>query len=158
MRFSGERRVTAPVTHVWEALHDVDVLHSIIPGCADVVPRVGSTYSATLQARVGPIADTYRGSFTITDLRPGTDLRVRVRANGRFGRLHVDLAVRLAEGDHPETTSLTYDALAAVGGVVSRMGRPTLTVAGGHFTGCFFRDLERALLAGRPVRKLAPAG
>jgi carbon monoxide dehydrogenase subunit G len=158
MRFSGERQVTAPVATVWEALHDHDVLRSIIPGCADMTPLVGGTYSATMEARVGPIADTYRGSFSITDLRQGSDLRVRVRAGGRFGRLHVDLAVALDEGRDRRTTALRYDADAAVGGVVSRLGKATLTVAGGHFTGCFFRDLERSLLHGHSARQLAPLG
>jgi carbon monoxide dehydrogenase subunit G len=157
MRFSGERHVAAPAATVWAALHDHDVLRAIIPGCADMRPLVGDTYAATLEARVGPIADTYRGRFSITDVNHGSDLRVRVRAGGRFGRLHVDLAVSLADRD-TETTALSYDADAAVGGVVSRLGRATLTLAGGHFTGCFFRDLERTLLHGRPVRELAPLG
>lgn len=155
MRFSGERQVTAPVPAVWAALHDDDLLRLIIPGCADMAPLVGGAYSATLAARVGPIADTYRGSFSITDLLPGSELRVRVRAGGRFGRLHVNLSVALAEGGDPGTTALSYDADAAVGGVVSRLGRAALTVAGGHFTGCFFRDLERSL---QHARQLAPLG
>ena len=156
MRFSGERQVIAPVTAVWGALHDVDVLRAVIPGCSDLVPLVGGTYSATLAARVGPIADVYRGSFSVTDLDPGSELRVRVRAGGRFGRLHVNLYVALAEGRDRGTTTVGYDAEAAVGGMVSRLGRAPLTVAGGHFTGSFFRDLERSLVGRRSAQELAP--
>jgi len=34
---------------------------------------------------------------------------------------------------------------ATVSGLVARLGNATLTIAGGHLTGCFFRDLDRSL-------------
>lgn len=145
MRFTGERQVQAPVAQVWAALHDRDVLRAIITGCEDMVPLDTDVYAATLAARVGPIADSYRGTFTITDILPGADLRVRVEAKGRCGRLSVDLRVRLVDTPGHGATVLRYDADATVAGLVSRLGRATLTVAGGHFTGCFFRDLDRTL-------------
>ena len=145
MRFSGERHVPAALEVVWASLHDPEVLRAVVPGCAEVVPLTGSTYAAALEARVGRIADVYRGTFCITDVQPGTDLRVRVGAAGRFGGLEVDLYVTLAAGRVPGATTLRYDAAARVHGVVSRLGRPTLTVAGGHYTSRFFRDLEQRL-------------
>ena len=151
MRFQGERQVQAPATHVWTALHDRDVLHDIITGCEDMRPLTDGVYAATLAARVGPMADTYRGTFSITDLRDGSDLRVRVEAKGRCGRLSVDLRVRLLDTPGHCSTTLQYDAEATVGGLVSRLGRTALTVAGGHFTGCFFRDLDRAVRRGVSV-------
>jgi uncharacterized protein len=147
MRFNGERHLHRPLERVWEALHDSRVLGATIPGCQSLVPIDGGRYAATLAARVGPVADTYRGAFSIEDLRPGSALRVRVEGRGRCGRLAVDLHVALsARGE--DTTMLRYDAHATVGGFVARLGTPALTVAGGHLTGCFFRDLDRSL---RPV-------
>ena len=67
MRFTGERQVRAPVEHVWAALHDGDVLRAAIPGCEALVPVAPGRYAATLAARVGPVADTYRGDFSIDD-------------------------------------------------------------------------------------------
>jgi uncharacterized protein len=160
MRFSGERQVTAPIAEVWASLHERSVLSRVIPGCHDMVPLGEGQYSATLQARVGPVADTYTGRFSIEDMRPGHELLVRVEARGRCGRLQVDLRVILAEATHG-TTALRYDADATVGGLASRLGRATLAVTGGHFTGCFFRDLDRSLRRGSPVpveRVPAPAG
>ena len=154
MRFNGEREVHTRVERVWAALHDSDVLRTAIPGCEDLMPLDTGRYAATLAARVGPVADTYRGAFTIEDLRPGSDLRVRVEGRGRCGRLEVDLRVRLATGRMPHTTLLRYDAHAEVSGFVARLGRATLTVAGGHLTGCFFRDLDRSL---RERRVTAPS-
>ena len=78
MRFSGERQVRTSVEHVWAALHDREVLRATIPGCEDLVPLEAGRYAATLAARVGPVADTYRGAFTIEDLRALSELRVRV--------------------------------------------------------------------------------
>ena len=155
MRFSGEREVSAPVEKVWTALHDRDVLCSAIPGCEEMVPLDGGVYAATLRARVGPVADTYRGSFSIEDLSPGSELQVRVGANGRCGRLEVTLRVGLSHGWASGVTALSYDADASVSGWVARLGQATLTVAGAHFTSTFFRDLDLSLRRAG-VRRLAP--
>jgi uncharacterized protein len=157
MRFNGERQVPAPVAQVWAALHDSEVLRSAIPGCQDLVPLDVGRYAATLAARVGPVADTYRGSFSLEDLRPGSELRVRVEGRGRCGRLEVDLHVTLAPGRLAGTTDVRYDALATVRGFVSRLGNAAMTVAGGHFTGSFFRDLDRSLRRVAPEGRLASA-
>lgn len=158
MRFSGERQVMAPVGEVWATLHNRSVLGSIIHGCEEMLPLDDGRYAATLLARVGPMTDTYRGIFAIEDLRPGTDLRVRVGARGRCGRLDVDLRVVLGHGREPGTTELGYVADATVGGFVARLGTPTLSVAGSHFTGCFFRDLDRSLRRGVPAPTAGVAG
>jgi carbon monoxide dehydrogenase subunit G len=137
---------------VWAALHDSDVLRASIPGCRELVPVDAGTYAATLHARVGPVADTYRGAFSIEDLRPGSELRVCVEGQGRCGRLELELRVTLAER-RSGATELRYDAHATVSGLVTRLGKATLTVAGGHLTGCFFRDLDRSLRPrARPAR------
>jgi uncharacterized protein len=154
MQFTGERQVQAELEHVWDALHDGEVLRRAIPGCEGLEPLAPGRYAATLAARVGPIADTYRGHFSIHDGHPGSQLRVRIGGRGRCGRLEIDLHVSLAER-RAGTTLLRYDAHATVGGFVSRLGNATLTVAGGHLTGCFFRDLDRALRAGHRGRRVA---
>lgn len=145
MRFSGERQVAAPAEAVWDALHDSGVLRSAIPGCERLAPDGRQRYAATMAARVGPFADTYRGVFSIVDLRDGSDLRVSVEGRGRCGQLEVDLRVGLGAGAAPGTTRLRYDAHARVRGLVSRLGSASLTVAGTHLTGSFFRDLDRSL-------------
>jgi carbon monoxide dehydrogenase subunit G len=155
MRFTGERQVQTPVDEVWSALHDGAVLRAAIPGVEELVPLGSGRYAATLGARVGPVADTYRGSFTIDDLGPD-EIHVGVEGRGRFGKLTLDLRVVLATGVLPRSTALRYDARAGVTGFVARVGTPAMTVVGGHLTGVFFRDLERALHP-TPRRTPAPA-
>lgn len=157
MRFSGERQVSAEAAEVWAGLHDHEVLRAIVPGCSHMQPLGDGTYSARLEARVGRLADVYRGTFCVTDVQPGAELRVRVHADGRFGRLQVDLYVTVAPGPVPGTTTLRYDADAVVRGMVSRLGTPALTVAGGHFTSCFFRDLDRRTSGQGRTSRLVPA-
>jgi carbon monoxide dehydrogenase subunit G len=155
MRFSGEREVPAPIERVWAALHDGEVLRASIPGCEDLVPLRDGVYAATLTARVGPVLATYRGTFSIEDLRSGREIRVGVDGRGRCGRLDADLRVVLTTG-RPATTVLSFDAAAAVSGLVARLGNGSMTLAGHHFTGCFFRDLARSLERGRAVGSLSP--
>ena len=68
MRFTDTRQVAAPAAEVWTALHDREVLHLAIPGCERLSPVGADRYAATLAARVGRLADTYRGSFSIDDI------------------------------------------------------------------------------------------
>ena len=154
MRFDGKRQVPASREALWQALHDPQVLRDIVTGCESMRHLDGGTYAATMVARVGPMTDTYRGTFTIVDLRDGEELRVRVGARGRCGRLDLDLRVRLA--DASQGTTLAYVAEAEVGGLVARISGAALRVFGNHFTGCFFRGLEGAVAAPAP-RALVPA-
>jgi carbon monoxide dehydrogenase subunit G len=155
MRFTDVRQVPASAGQVWTALHDREVLHVVIPGCERLSPLGAGRYAATLAARVGRLADTYHGTFVIEDACPGSELAVSVTARGRWGNLDLELCVRLDEGLEPRTTAVVYDARARVTGLVSRVGRAPLTVAGGHITGCFFRDLARAVQT-RPGGASAP--
>ena len=148
MRFTDVRRVPASAGEVWTALHDREVLHAVIPGCERLCPVGAGRYSATLAARVGRLVDTYHGTFAIEDTCPGSELVVSVAGRGRWGTLELDLCVRLDEGVEPRTTALVYDAHARVSGLVSRLGRTPLSLAAGHITGCFFRDLEREVQTG----------
>ncbi len=152
MRFVDVRQVPAPVDQVWAALHDISVLRRVIPGCERLSPLGPGSYAATLSARVGRLADTYRGDFEIVDLHPGRALVVRVDARGRCGRLELDLEVRLDRGRTASSTALSYDAQARVGGLVARLGSAPLSIAGGHLTGCFFRDLDRTVTAAGATR------
>jgi carbon monoxide dehydrogenase subunit G len=157
MRFSDVRQVAASADDVWHALHDREVLSAAIPGCERLSPVGAGQYSAILAARVGRLADTYRGTFAIDDTCPGSELVVSVTGRGRCGTLDLDLRVRLDKGFAPGTTALSYDARARVGGLVARLGRATLTIAGGHITGCFFRDLDREVRRLRRTRPVTPA-
>lgn len=145
MRFDGQRTVSGARDVVWEALHDADVLRQVMPGCESMRPISHGTYAATMAACVGPVRDTYRGTFSIDDVRDGHELRVRVRARGRCGRLHLDLRVRLSDAPRATGTTLTYVADAAVGGMVSRLAGAAMHVFGNQFTGCFFQGLERVV-------------
>ena len=150
MRFDGRRQVPAPRGEVWQALHDPEVLRELVTGCESMTPLRSGTYAATMVARVGPLNDTYRGTFSIDDHRDGEELGVTVAARGRCGRLDLVLRVRLT--DSPAgTTGLTYVAEAKVGGLVSRVSGAALRVFGNHFTGCFFRGLESLVRERVPV-------
>ena len=144
MRFEGTHQVSAERDTVWQALHDPHVLRRLVTGCESMTHLEDQTYAATMVARVGPVNDTYRGTFVIEDLRDGSELRVRVSARGRCGRLELDLRVRLSSG--AAGTSVAYVADARVGGLVSRISGAALRVFGNHFTGCFFRGLDRVAL------------
>ena len=156
MRFDGKRQVSADRSAVWQALHDPEVLRELVTGCESMTRLRADTYAATMVARVGPMSDTYRGTFTIEDSCVGEELRVVVAARGRCGRLDLVLRVQLTDGPRG-TTALSYVADAKVGGLVSRVSGAALRVFGNHFTGCFFRGLESVIRTPAGTRVLVPA-
>jgi len=70
MDMSGEYRISAPRTRVWEALNDPDVLRQCIPGCEEIHKNSPTEFTAKVVAKVGPVKATFTGAVTLSDLSP----------------------------------------------------------------------------------------
>lgn len=87
MKMSEERRLAAPRETVWAALNDLDTLRASIPGC-DKLERVSDTVMvAEVKTKVGPVAATFKGRLTSSDIDPPNGCTLEGEGPGRGGRI-----------------------------------------------------------------------
>jgi carbon monoxide dehydrogenase subunit G len=120
MDMTGEYRIPAPRTAVWDALNDPAVLKACIPGC-ESLERVGDEMVATVVAKIGPVKAKFAGKVRIENPDPPNGYSIVGEGQGGvagFAKGGAD--VKLAE-DGGETV-LTYTAKAQVGGKLAQLG------------------------------------
>jgi carbon monoxide dehydrogenase subunit G len=120
MDMTGEYRIPAPRSAVWDALNDPDVLKACIPGC-ESLERAGDEMVATVVAKIGPVKAKFAGKVRIENPDPPNGYSIVGEGQGGvagFAKGGAD--VRLAEDG--DGTILTYTAKAQVGGKLAQLG------------------------------------
>ncbi|MEP6665028.1 MAG: carbon monoxide dehydrogenase subunit G, partial [Nocardioidaceae bacterium] len=115
MLVSGSASLNASRAAVWKALNDPAVLVRTIPGCQRLEAIGGDAYTMTIMAGVASIKGVYTGEVRLTDQKAPDSFVLKAAGAGAPGTVSADVLVRLADGTD-ETTTLTYDADAIVGG------------------------------------------
>ncbi|UFN44161.1 SRPBCC family protein [Nocardioides okcheonensis] len=157
MKFTGENVLNAPVEKAWDALLDPAVLVRTIPGCEKLEATGENAYAMTVTAGVASIKGTYAGSCQLGDLEQHESLVMKLDGAGAPGTIGATVHVRFTpEGD---TTRVSYDADATVGGMIGGVGQRMLTSVSRRMAGEFFGNVDAAI-AGGPVTATvtAPAG
>jgi len=121
MKLSGEEKISAPREQVWQALNDPEILKKSITGCKKLTKTSDTTFSATVQAKVGPVNATFDGDVKLSKLNPPKSYVLSGQGKGGVaGFAKGKATVKLDEdGDH---TILTYDVDAQVGGKLAQIG------------------------------------
>jgi uncharacterized protein len=118
----GEERISAPIQKVWEALNDPEVLKASIPGCQALEKKSDTELAATVVLKIGPIKATFAGEVALANLNPPHSYTISGEGKGGIaGFAKGGADVKLAE-DGPDTTVLTYEAKADVGGKIAQLG------------------------------------
>ena len=149
MKISGEATIKAPVEKVWDALLDPAVLVRTIPGCERLETTGENTYAMTVTAGVAAIKGTYAGTCELSDLEPHESLVLKAQGAGAPGTIGADVLVRFSGAG--DTTTLTYDADAIVGGMIGGVGQRMLGSVSKRMAGEFFSNVEQVLIGIAPV-------
>lgn len=153
MKFTGDNVLAAPVEQAWDALLDPAVLVRTIPGCERLEATGENAYAMTVTAGVASIKGTYAGSCVLTDLVEHESLVMKLDGAGAPGTIGATVNVRFtALGD---TTRVSYDADATVGGMIGGVGQRMLTSVSRRMAGEFFGNVDAAI-AGGPAAATAP--
>ena len=153
MKITGQNTIAAPVEKVWESLLDPRVLVATIPGCERLEETGENAYAMTVSAGVAAIRGTYSGACTLSDLVPLESLTMKLQGAGAPGTIDAGVAVRFERAG--DTTVLSYDADAVVGGMIGGVGQRMLTSVSRRMAAEFFANVEKAIAGGLPA---APAG
>lgn len=122
MQMNGEYTIPASRQAVWEALNDPEVLKACIPGCEELEKSGDNAFAAKVKAKVGPVNAKFNGEVTLSDLNPPESYTISGEGKGgAAGFAKGGAKVHLAE-EGPESTRLSYDVEAKVGGKLAQVG------------------------------------
>ncbi len=155
MDMKGEQRIPAPITVVWESLNDPDVLKQCIPGCQSLEMSDGNVFTATVQAKVGPVKAKFSGEVQLSEIDPPNGYVISGEGKGgAAGFAKGGAKVSLAE-DGAETV-LTYEVDASVGGKLAQIGSRLIDSTAKKMANDFF-DTFVAIVTEKSAGGAAPA-
>jgi uncharacterized protein len=148
MRMTGEERIAAPRSRVWEALNDPDVLRQCIPGCQSLDREAADKLRAIVEVKIGPIGARFNCVITIADIHPQQSYTLNAEGQGgTVGSAKSSIKVRLAENGGG--TLLSYEVDAQVGGRLAQLGGPLIDATAKQLAGKFFKRFGE--LVGAPT-------
>lgn len=143
MEMSGEQWVPLKRDEVWEVLNDTQVLNACIPGCEGIDKRSDTEFSATVNAKVGPVKSRFKGNMTLSDMNPPNSYRLNFEAQGSAGFTKGYADIQLAEDG--EGTRIHYGANASIGGKLAQVGARLVDGAARKTANDFFNNLTEHL-------------
>ena len=142
MKISGAASLTAPPERVWEAFHDPESLARCLPGCETLTEVGPHQYAMTI--------------FYYPTLLSFVAFTLKAKGAGAPGTVDADVKVRLSPNGSGGT-NLTYDADAAVGGVIGGVGQRMLAGVSKKMAGQFFTAVDQDIAGVRKAVPPAPA-
>ena len=156
MKISGSATLASDPQQVWDAFHDPAVLARCLPGCERLTELGPDHYAMTVTAGVAAIKGTYDGEVSLRDPQHPESFTMKASGAGAPGTVDADVVVRLAPSASGGT-DLTYDADAAVGGVIGGVGQRMLAGVTRKMAGQFFSAVDADIAGARPTAP-APSG
>jgi uncharacterized protein len=152
MDMTGERRIPAPRTIVWDALNDPEVLKICIPGCQRLEATSPQDFEAAAGVKIGPISTRFNGKVHLSDIDPPNGYTISGEGQGGVaGFAKGGAQVRLIE-EAADETLLTYEVKAQVGGKMAQLGARMIDSTAKSMADNFFNNFTREL-----TRKMEPA-
>ena len=152
MKISGAAGLKASPQQVWDAFHDPAVLSRTLPGCESLTELGPDRYAMTVTAGVAAIKGTYDGTVALLNPQHPTQFTMKATGAGAPGTVDADVVVRL----HPSATGgtdLTFDADAAVGGMIGGVGQRMLAGVTKKMAGQFFEAVDDDISGIRKEKK-----
>jgi uncharacterized protein len=157
MDMTGERRIPAPRQTVWTALNDPAVLQASIPGCESLEKTSDHEMKATAAVKIGPISARFTGKVQLLDLDPPTSYRIEGEGQGGVaGFAKGGAVVRLVE-EAPNSTLLSYEVKAQVGGKIAQLGARLIDATAKQMADAFFNRFADEVVAPAPMTETATA-
>lgn len=121
MKFAGHYIISKGRQEVWQALNDTDVLKACIPGCDNIDWVDDKSLEATIKVNLGLIKPKLVGDIHLSNVEPAVSYRLSGQGRGGILGLAKGFAdIRLK--DHPEGSTLDFEALGDISGSVEKIG------------------------------------
>ena len=155
MKISGTAALKGTPQQVWDAFHDPEVLARCLPGCESLTEVGPDRYAMTVTAGVAAIKGTYDGTVALLDPQHPDRFTMKAQGAGGPGTVDADVVVHLAPSA-AGGTDLSYDADAAVGGMIGGVGQRMLSGVTRKMAGQFFEAVDADIAGVRKEKKAKP--
>lgn len=144
MELKDEITINAPMTRVYEALNDPEILKQCIPGCEELIQHSDTELEAIVVLKIGPVKAKFSGQVELD--KSGAPDRFSLTGQGNGGAAGhakggADVTL-VADGD---TTILTYDAKAEIGGKLAQLGGRLIQSTAKKLAAKFFKSFAKVL-------------
>ncbi|MET0240051.1 MAG: carbon monoxide dehydrogenase subunit G [Sphingobium sp.] len=157
MRMTGEERIAAPRTQVWEALNDPAILQQCIPGCQSLEREADGRLRGLVEIKIGPIGARFNGVVTLSDVDAPNGYTITGEGQGgTVGTAKGGAKVRLS--DDGAGTLLRYEVNAEVGGRLAQLGGPIIDATAKQLAGKFFRKFGEVVGGSEDTPTVAAVG
>ena len=144
MQIKDSIDIEAPRERVFSALTDVEILKTSIPGCESLEALDEMKYSAIVLSKIGPLKLRFKGQAQLLDIvEPETYTIKGEGSGGPAGRAKVTARVTLQENNN--STTLTYDVNAEVGGKLAQLGASLLSNTAKKLAAQFFKNFNETI-------------
>ena len=141
MEMQESHELPVPVSKVWAALNDPEILARAIPGCQSLTQDSDTELSAVVKLKIGPVSATFKGAVTLSDLNPPHAYVIAGSGTGGVaGGATGSAAVQLEEIDGGAGTRLSYQVDAAVTGKIAQLGSRLIESTAKKLATAFFKN------------------
>jgi carbon monoxide dehydrogenase subunit G len=138
--------INAPLDRVYAALNDPEILRQCIPGCEELIQHSDTELEAKIVLKIGPVKARFSGNVQLDKSGAPHTFSLTGQGNGgAAGHAKGGADVTLvADGD---TTVLTYDAKAEIGGKLAQLGSRLIQSTAKKLAAKFFQSFAEVLEA-----------
>lgn len=145
MNMKGEFSLPADRQTVWNKLNDPEVLKACIPGCQTLEKTSDTEFTATVKVKLGPVSASFKGKVELKDLDPPTSYRIEGEGQGGIAGFAKGGATVTLKEEAPQTTLLSYDVVANVGGKLAQLGARLIDGVAKSMADKFFKNFAAAV-------------
>lgn len=144
MELKDEIVINASKDRVYAALNDPEILRQCIPGCDELIQKSDTELEAKIVLKVGPVKARFSGEVELDKSGAPDHFSLTGQGNGgAAGHAKGGADVTLvADGD---TTILTYDAKAQIGGKLAQLGSRLIQSTAKKLAAKFFKSFADVL-------------
>ncbi|MEH7255208.1 carbon monoxide dehydrogenase subunit G [Neobacillus niacini] len=145
MNLSGTETFNEEVKNVWNALHNLDVLSKVIPGCESIeLNEEGNAYNVNLKLGIAAVKGEYIGEVEIEDVGEFEHYILYAKGSGTPGHVSIKMDCKFTQIE--SGSILDWECDAEVGGMIAGVGSRVISGVAKFIAKKFFKDLKEELV------------
>lgn len=143
MQISGVANFTVSKEHVWDALHNPEILKTVIPGCTDLELKENGEFDVILKLGIAAVKGEYIGRVKLEDMEMYNHYKLTAQGSGTPGHVTATMDCILVEKDIG--CSLEWNCDAEIGGMIASVGNRVISGIAKFLAANFFKDIQKNL-------------